>query len=174
MISGLSDVQALSWQEFRALGDGGAVVTNDKKLALRIRTPRNYGSEKYHHIQKGLNSRLDEIQASILNCKLRHLDEDNKRRREISKHYRNNIKMIFVILPEVVGLENSHTWHLFVVKVKIEMIFKDFFRKWNNNFDPLSILIHKQESYKEFNEYKFPISENYQKRFVQYQYPSFN
>ena len=75
------------------MGDGGCVTTNDDELAYRIRAIANYGSDyKYHHIFKGTNSRLDEIQAAVLDIKLKHLDEDNKRRREIAKFYRENIK----------------------------------------------------------------------------------
>ena len=75
------------------VGDGGCVTTNDDELAAKIRAISNYGSDKkYHHIYKGINSRLDEIQAAVLDVKLNYLDSDNKRRREISKYYRRNIK----------------------------------------------------------------------------------
>lgn len=164
----LSDASAFSFypgKNLGALGDGGAVVTSDNELVLKIRTLRNYGSDKkYYHTQKGCNSRLDEIQASVLNCKLKHLDEDNKRRSEISKYYRNHIKNDSVILPEVVGLENSHTWHLFVVRVKSRENFQRFLLEngiTTSIHYPLPI--HKQDSYREFNNYKFPISEKLSK-----------
>ena len=82
-----------------AFGDSGCVTTNDDELAQRIRAIANYGSDrKYHHIYKGINSRLDEIQAAILDIKLLHLDVDNVRRREIAKYYRENIKNPLILL----------------------------------------------------------------------------
>ena len=98
------------------MGDGGAVTTNDDELAKKIRAIANYGSDyKYHHIYKGINSRLDEIQAAILDVKLPYLDKDNARRREIAKYYRENIKNPKIILPQTYD-ENAHVWHVFVVR----------------------------------------------------------
>lgn len=78
-----------------ALGDGGAVATNDDQLALTIRALANYGSsEKYVNIYQGLNSRLDEIQAAILNVKLKSLDNDNRKRRNIAEKYLSGIKTL--------------------------------------------------------------------------------
>lgn len=89
------------------MGDGGCVTTSDDELAYRIRAIANYGSDyKYHHIFKGTNSRLDEIQAAVLDIKLKHLDEDNDRRREIAKFYRENIKNPNIILPQLKEEEN--------------------------------------------------------------------
>lgn len=83
------------------IGDGGAVTTNDEELFNKIKAIANYGSDrKYHHIYKGVNSRLDEIQAAVLDIKLKHLDSDNNKRREISKYYRENIKNSKIILPD--------------------------------------------------------------------------
>lgn len=83
------------------MGDGGAVTTNDEELFNKIKAIANYGSDrKYHHIYKGVNSRLDEIQAAVLDIKLKHLYSDNNKRREISKYYRENIKNSKIILPE--------------------------------------------------------------------------
>ena len=101
-----------------ALGDGGMVTTNDGELASVLRALRNYGSrEKYHHEFAGPNSRLDEIQAAFLRVKLPLLDSDNVKRREIAMRYRQEINNPSVRLPVVVGDENSHVWHLFVVRV---------------------------------------------------------
>ena len=98
------------------MGDGGAVTTNDDELATKIRAIANYGSDyKYHHIYKGVNSRLDEIQAAILDVKLPHLDKDNARRREIAKYYRENIKNSKIVLPKAYD-EKAHVWHVFVVR----------------------------------------------------------
>ena len=98
------------------MGDGGAVTTNDDELAAKIRAIANYGSDrKYHHIYKGVNSRLDEIQAAVLDVKLPHLDMDNNRRREIAKYYRENIRNSKIVLPQTYS-EGAHVWHVFVVR----------------------------------------------------------
>ena len=99
-----------------ALGDGGAVVTGDARLAERVAALRNYGSEtKYHHLFQGVNSRLDEIQAALLRVKLRHLDEDVALRRRVARRYRDGIRHPQIALPEVAH-EEQHAWHLFVVR----------------------------------------------------------
>ena len=99
-----------------ALGDGGAVTTNDEELANTIRALGNYGShKKYENLYKGVNSRLDEIQAAMLRVKLRYLDEEIEKRREIANHYLQNIKNENIILPTVRAVDN-HVWHLFVVR----------------------------------------------------------
>jgi len=99
-----------------ALGDGGAVVTGDARLAERVAALRNYGSDtKYHHLFQGVNSRLDEIQAALLRVKLRHLDEDVALRRRVARRYRDGIRHPQIALPEVAH-EEQHAWHLFVVR----------------------------------------------------------
>lgn len=98
-----------------ALGDAGAVVTNDKDLADKIRAIANYGSfEKYNHAYKGTNSRLDEVQAAFLRIKLKHLDEYNVFRNEIAQRYLNEIKNPKIKLPQV-GADRTHVWHIFAV-----------------------------------------------------------
>ena len=115
----LSDAAAFSFypgKNLGCMGDGGAVVTNDEELYKKVKALANYGSDyKYHHIYKGVNSRLDEIQAAILDVKLKYLDNDNSRRREIAKYYRENIKNPKIILPQTYD-ENAHVWHVFVVR----------------------------------------------------------
>lgn len=99
-----------------ALGDAGAVTTDDEELCERVKALGNYGSDrKYHHIVKGVNSRLDELQAAFLDIRLRALDADNERRREISRAYRSGIANPRIVLPAVAD-EQSHVWHLFVVR----------------------------------------------------------
>lgn len=142
------------------LGDGGCVTTNDDNLAYKIRAIANYGSDyKYHHIFKGTNSRLDEIQAAILDVKLKYLDADNQRRREISKFYRANIKNEKIILPEVSD-EESHVWHLFVVRTddrkKLEKHLNDNGIQTNIHYPTPP---HKQECYKEWEKMLFPVTE---------------
>lgn len=98
-----------------ALGDGGAVTTNDAELAARLRRLRNYGSdEKYIHQTKGVNSRLDPLQAAVLRVKLRHLDAWNERRRQIAEIYLTGLTETGLCLP-VVSEGASSVWHLFVV-----------------------------------------------------------
>lgn len=99
-----------------ALGDGGAVLTNDKDLADIVRILSNYGSEvKYHHEYKGLNSRLDEIQAAVLEVKLKYLDAHNTFRNIVAQRYFDGIKNPYIALPTV-GKSCGHVWHLFVVR----------------------------------------------------------
>jgi dTDP-4-amino-4,6-dideoxygalactose transaminase len=99
-----------------ALGDGGAVTTNDDELAQVIRALGNYGSrKKYENFYRGLNSRLDELQAAMLRVKLKHLDDEIKRRQEIANFYLENIKNPNIILPSVKNMK-SHVWHLFVIQ----------------------------------------------------------
>jgi len=105
-----------------ALGDGGAVTTDDEELAGLVRSLSNYGSsKKYFHKYQGLNSRLDEIQAAILRIKLNHLDADNQYRREVAQFYLQNIKNPEILLPkpefEIQPKDDlSHVWHLFVIR----------------------------------------------------------
>lgn len=99
-----------------ALGDGGAVTTNDPALAERIRVLRNYGSKvKYYNLEKGFNSRLDELQAALLRAKLPHLDAWNARRARIAGFYLRELREAGLILPHVPE-EMTPCWHLFVVR----------------------------------------------------------
>ncbi len=101
-----------------ALGDGGAVTTNDEELAKAIRTLANYGSQKKYVFQyTGRNSRLDEIQAAILNVKLAHLDEDLKERQKVAAYYYENINNPLITLPERLDDANN-VYHLFPIIVK--------------------------------------------------------
>lgn len=142
------------------IGDGGAVTTNDEELFNKIKAIANYGSDrKYHHIYKGVNSRLDEIQAAVLDIKLNHLDSDNNKRREISKYYRENIKNSKIILPETYD-EKSHVWHIFAVRTQN----RDEFQKYLTEKGIQTIIHyptppHKQGAYKEWNNLSFPITE---------------
>jgi dTDP-4-amino-4,6-dideoxygalactose transaminase len=101
-----------------ALGDGGAVTTNDTKLAERIRVLRNYGSEvKYHNEVKGFNSRLDELQAAFLRVKLPYLDADKARRSEIAALYQKGLRESDIELPAV-PVWADPVWHLYVIRMK--------------------------------------------------------
>ncbi|MGH8158796.1 MAG: DegT/DnrJ/EryC1/StrS family aminotransferase [Rhodanobacter sp.] len=99
-----------------ALGDGGAVVTDDAALAVRVAALRNYGSEvKYRHPYQGVNSRLDEMQAAMLRVKLKYLDDDIAWRRRVARRYRDGIRHPHIQLPNA-AREEQHAWHLFVVR----------------------------------------------------------
>lgn len=100
-----------------ALGDGGAITTNDDDLAETLRALRNYGSKKkYVNDLLGVNSRLDEIQAAVLRVKLPSLDQDNEARRRIADRYLNGIANPRIKLPESPLHTGEHVWHLFVVR----------------------------------------------------------
>lgn len=161
----LGDAAAFSFYPVKnlgALGDGGAVTTGDAGLAARIAAMRNFGSaKKYVHNIKGVNSRLDEIQAAVLRVKLKHLDADNERRREIARYYRRKIKNAYITLPGVAnGDENSHVWHQFVIRSKC----RDELGKYlaGNGIETMihyPVPPHKQIAYAEFNRQKFPLTE---------------
>jgi dTDP-4-amino-4,6-dideoxygalactose transaminase len=101
-----------------ALGDGGAIMTNDEAVAKKVNMLRNYGSEtKYHHQLQGFNSRLDELQAAFLRVKLRHLDSWNNHRKSLATLYTEQLKNTSLILPHA-NSDTSPVWHLYVVRSK--------------------------------------------------------
>ncbi len=169
-VGNLSDASAFSFypgKNLGCMGDGGCVTTNNEELAAKIKAIANYGSDrKYHHIYKGINSRLDEIQAAVLDVKLKYLDKDNEKRREVSKYYRDNIQNPKIILPKVYN-ENSHVWHIFAVRTQE----RDKFQKYLQDNDIQTIIHyptppHKQGAYKEWNNLSFPISEEIHKTII--------
>ncbi|AZD31187.1 DegT/DnrJ/EryC1/StrS family aminotransferase [Pseudomonas chlororaphis] len=98
-----------------ALGDGGAITTNDAELAALVRALGNYGSRiKYQHDYQGVNSRLDEIQAAMLGVKLAHLDSNTARRRSVARYYSEHIQHPSITLPSVTTA-SAHVWHLYVI-----------------------------------------------------------
>ncbi|OCL91222.1 DegT/DnrJ/EryC1/StrS family aminotransferase [Aliarcobacter thereius] len=163
-ISGnLGDASGFSFypgKNLGALGDGGAVTTNDEELANSIKALANYGShKKYENLYKGTNSRLDEIQAAMLRVKLRYLDDEIEKRREIANYYLENIKNDSIVLPTV-RTEDNHVWHLFVIRTST----RDELQKYllDNDIQTLihyPIPPHKQVAYKEWNNDSYPISE---------------
>src|SRR5262249_43471927 len=100
-----------------ALGDGGALATDDPVLAERVARLRNYGppGRRYRHAEVGVNSRLDELQAALLNVKLRHLDAWNERRSHLAAIYLETLQGCGLALP-MVSADCVHAWHLFVVR----------------------------------------------------------
>jgi|TARA_B110000093_G_scaffold72942_1_gene79278 dTDP-4-amino-4,6-dideoxygalactose transaminase len=143
-----------------ALGDAGAVTTNDQVLAKTIAAIRNYGSEKkYENIYRGLNSRLDEIQAAFLNVKLKYIQKDIEARREVANYYLENIKNPEILLPTMLS-EEGHVWHLFVIRTKKRVELQKHLS--DNGIQTLihyPIPPHKQEAYEAYNNLSFPITE---------------
>lgn len=145
-----------------ALGDAGATITNNKELADKIRAYGNYGSDyKYHHIYKGNNSRLDEMQAAFLAAKLPHLDKMNAERRRIAQMYFEGIKNEEIVLPFVPDYAVP-VWHIFGIRCKrrteLEKYLNDNGVGTNKHYP---IPMHLQECYKDlgFKEGDFPIAE---------------
>jgi len=159
----LGDVSGFSFypgKNLGALGDGGAVTTNDEELVNTIKALGNYGSyKKYENFYKGVNSRLDEVQAAMLRVKLKYLDNEILKRREIANYYLENIKNDNIILPTVRD-EDNHVWHLFVIRTNK----RDELQKYllDNGIQTLihyPIPPHKQNAYKEWNNESHEISE---------------
>ena len=153
-----------------AIGDAGAVTTTDDQLADIVRSIANYGSKiKYQNQYKGLNSRLDEIQAAVLRVKLKRLDADNQRRHEIASNYIENIVQPDIILPTVAictapcvinPAPLSHVWHLFVIRTykrdSLQLYLKE------NDIQTLihyPIPPHKQPAFKVLKELSLPMTE---------------
>lgn len=144
-----------------ALGDAGAVTTNDDDLAKTIRAIANYGSnQKYINIYKGLNSRLDELQAAVLDVKLKYIDNENRARRVIAKRFLSEINNPKIILPENPKDENEHVWHVFVVKSKDRDTLQNYLtEKGIQTIIHYPIPPHQQEAYEELKDLSFPITE---------------
>lgn len=152
-----------------ALGDGGAITTNDDELAETLRALRNYGShERYKNLYQGVNSRLDEIQAAVLSVKLRYLDEHTQRRKVIANAYLKGIVNKAIVLPLSASMDaekfESHVWHLFVIRSK----YRDALQA-HLTASGVQTLIHypippsKQQAYPQFHDESYPISESMHK-----------
>lgn len=144
------------------LGDGGAVTTNCDQLADVIRALRNYGSHvKYHNKFKGMNSRLDEIQAAILRVKLKYLDRDTQKRVQVANHY---LKLLAnpepsIRLPRIVGY-GTHVWHLFVIRhPQRDALSKHLLKMGVQTMVHYPVPPHRQNAYAEFSQLKLPITE---------------
>jgi dTDP-4-amino-4,6-dideoxygalactose transaminase len=146
-----------------ALGDGGAVTTNDAGLAKVIQSLRNYGSEvKYRNEYVGVNSRLDELQAAFLNVKLPNLDAENNVRKAIANRYLSEIKNDKIILPTLSssGTKQSHVFHLFVIRTKNRDELQQYLLE--NGIQTMihyPIPPHKQKAFLAWNNLSFPITE---------------
>ena len=144
-----------------ALADAGMVTTNDGELAEKIRALRNYGShQRYVNKYTGMNSRMDELQAAILNIKLEGLDEDNKRRRRVADYYLKNIINSKISLPKPPQEPDNHVWHLFVIVTKQRDALKRYLEeKGIQTQIHYPVPPHKQECYQEYNHLSLPIAE---------------
>lgn len=159
----IGDAAAVSFypgKNLGALGDAGAVTTNNAALARVIRSLGNYGSEtKYSHEFKGLNTRLDELQAAVLRAKLPYVDTDNSRRRAIAGEYKMRIRNAHIELPEASDAQ-AHVWHLFVVRTK----HRDALQAHLKACGVQSLIhyptpVHKQPAYAELAAQQFPVAE---------------
>jgi dTDP-4-amino-4,6-dideoxygalactose transaminase len=143
-----------------ALGDGGAITTNNDALAKVLFSLRNYGSEtKYYNDFVGVNSRLDELQAAFLNVKLPNLDSDNEKRRLIAKRYLSEIKNKKIILPQW-DFSKSHVFHLFVIRTEKRAELQNYLLE--NGIQTMihyPVPPHKQKALKQWNDLSFPITE---------------
>jgi len=160
----LSDAAAFSFypgKNIGALGDAGAVTTNDKQLAEAVRAIANYGSsEKYINKYKGINSRMDELQAAILMVKLQDLDKITRERQVIAAKYYERIKNPYLILPQIPERVEQHAWHLFVIRTNHrEELIKYMSEKGIGTMIHYPVPPHKQEAYLEFNGISLPITE---------------
>lgn len=143
-------------------GDGGGITTHDAQLAERLRALRNYGSEiKYHNQEKGINSRLDEVQAAVLRVKLKYLDEWNARRKKIATYYQSELAQLHdrIDLPQVPD-HHDPVWHLYVIRHAD----RDTLQKKLNSFGVHTLIHypippHKQKAYAELSHLNLPISE---------------
>jgi dTDP-4-amino-4,6-dideoxygalactose transaminase len=165
VVGSFGDISGFSFypgKNLGALGDAGAAVTSNKDYADKIKALGNYGSDyKYHHIYKGNNSRLDELQASFLLVKLPSLDKVNEERRKIAKKYLDGIKNSQIILPYVIP-NAEPVWHIFAIRCKkrdeLEKYLKEHEIITNKHYP---IPMHLQECYKDLNIEKgsLPIAE---------------
>ncbi len=162
-VGNLGDAAAFSFypgKNLGALGDGGAITTNDEELYKRLKALGNYGSNvKYVNIFKGVNSRLDEIQAAVLDVKLKGLDADNARRREIAQYYRAHITPPAIRLPQVKDAM-AHVWHIFTIRCEKRDALLAYMAE-NDVQCAIHYPIppHKQEAYAEWNERSYPLTE---------------
>lgn len=166
----LSDAAAFSFypgKNLGAIGEGGATTTNDSETAETISLLRNYGSkEKYHNLLKGVNNRLDELQAAILRVKLPFLDRDNTHRKKVAKIYLNEIQGSLVQLP-VVANYGEPCWHLFVIRVKERDRFMEFLKSHSiGTAIHYPIPPHLQPAYCEWGSRSYPVTEAMHKEVV--------
>lgn len=167
-VGSIGDIGTFSFypgKNLGAYGDGGAVVTDDPKIAYRVGMLRDHGShEKYVHEYIGVNSRLDSIQAAILMVKLKYLDEWNEKRRRIAMLYSELLKDVDGIITPKVASNTEHVWHLYVIRVKnrdrVQRVLRD--REISTNIHyPIPIHLQQAYSFLGLNKGSFSITEDY-------------
>ena len=169
MTGSLGDAAAFSFyptKNIGAMGDAGAVTTSDPALAEAIRALSNYGAPtRYHNIYKGLNCRLDPVQAAVLNVKLKHLDEISRARRHVADTYLQLIDNPMVQLPLPAG--DDHVWHQFVVQVDNRDAFRQFMTDNGVGTDVhYATPPHRQPCYSEYSSLQLPVTEHLASRVV--------
>ena len=170
-VGSIGDVGCFSFyptKNLGAIGDGGALVTNDDQLAGKIKLLREYGwKERYISSKEGWNSRLDELQAAILHVKLKHLDEDNFRRNKHAKIYFDLLEFLPLELPKTRS-NSSHTFHLFVIKIEQRNKLKDYLQKnCVNTTIQYPVPVHKQKYFQKMcSEKSLPVTEQVAKNIL--------
>jgi dTDP-4-amino-4,6-dideoxygalactose transaminase len=144
-----------------ALGDGGAITTNNQELAEVLQALSNYGShQKYNNLYQGVNSRLDELQAAMLQVKLSYLDAQTNRRREVAHHYLKNIHNVAITLPLDDASSERHVWHLFVIRCQQRQRVQNYLQEGGvQTLIHYPIPPHKQLAYKEYQHLNYPLTE---------------
>ncbi|NMZ91248.1 DegT/DnrJ/EryC1/StrS family aminotransferase [Pseudomonas marginalis] len=148
-----------------ALGDAGAITTDDDELADTLRALRNYGShEKYKNLYQGVNSRLDEIQAAMLSVKIKYLDEQTQQRRNVAQTYMDGIKNPNIVLPLPSGTRvqslKDHVWHVFVVQCdRRDELQRYLAEKGIQTIIHYPVPAHQQQAYRDWNNKCYPITE---------------
>ncbi|UPW83767.1 DegT/DnrJ/EryC1/StrS aminotransferase family protein [Lysinibacillus sp. Ag94] len=169
-VGNFGDAAAFSFypgKNLGALGDAGAITTNDTRINEKLKALRNYGSlKKYENIYKGYNHRLDEFQAGILTLKLGNLEEENKRRIELANRYISGITNERVKLP-LKSLEKENVWHVFPILVEGRESFIEYLKQYEiETLIHYPIPPHKQKAYSELNYKHFPITEEIHKNIL--------
>ena len=148
-----------------ALGDAGAITTDDDELADTLRALRNYGShEKYKNLYQGVNSRLDEIQAAMLSVKLKYLDEQTTARRDVAQKYMEGIRNPGITLPLAAGTPvqslESHVWHVFVIRCKRRDELQQYLLAQGiQTIIHYPVPAHQQQAYQQWNSRSYPLTE---------------
>lgn len=160
----LSDAAGVSFypgKNLGALGDAGCVTTDDEALANYVRAMANYGSqEKYLNIMKGLNSRMDEIQAAVLCLKLKRLDADNEARRRVAQAYSEGIRNPLITLPTMPAEPSQNVWHVYPIRTPERNHLREYLsREGIETMVHYPLPPHKQQAYAEWNERTYRISE---------------
>ncbi|WP_455497030.1 DegT/DnrJ/EryC1/StrS family aminotransferase [Coprobacter sp.] len=158
----LGDAAAISFypaKNLGALGDAGAITTNDPELVKVVRALANYGSaKKYVSIYQGLNSRMDELQAAFLSVKLKYLDQENQLRRQVVQWYNEQLSHLDIIKPQIEYPE-GHVWHQYVIRTTRREELQSYLEKHGiPTMIHYPVPPHKQTCYTQYNDFDLPIT----------------